>query len=61
MSAACSSKRVRRRRRAATKAEARALLQQMKMDVDAHGHLGDAQRLVSEAVEAYLRLRRISD
>lgn len=50
-------KRIRRRRRASTKAEARALLAKMKKDVETHGHLGDAQRPVRDTVEAYLRLR----
>jgi integrase len=50
-------KRIRRRRRASTKVEARALLAKMKKDVETHGHLGDAQRPVRDTVEAYLRLR----
>ena len=50
-------KRVRRRRRASTKAEAQALLREMRKEVAAHGHLGDAQRLVRETVDDYLKLR----
>lgn len=50
-------KRIRRRRRASTKAEARALLAKMKKDVETHGHLGDAQRPVRDTIDAYLRLR----
>lgn len=46
-----------RRRRAPTKAEARALLREMQKEVASHGHLGDAQRLVAAAVESYLALR----
>ena len=52
-----SGKRVRRRRRASTKAEARSLLQQMRNEIASHGHLGDAQRLVRETVKAYMKLR----
>ena len=50
-------KRVRRRRRASTKAAAQALLREMKKEVATHGHLGDAQRLVRESVDDYLKLR----
>ena len=52
-----NGKRNRRRRRAATKAEARALLREMQKELSAHGHLGDAQRLVRDTVDAYMRLR----
>ena len=55
--AGVNGKRTRRRRRAASKAEARALLAEMKKDVKTHGHLGDAQRPVRDTVEAYLTLR----
>ncbi len=50
-------KRVRRRRRASTKAEAQTLLRQMQGEVATHGYLGDAQRLVSDTVDTYIQLR----
>lgn len=50
-------KRVRRRRRASTKAEAQGHLREMHAEFGIHGHLGDAQRLVLDTVEAYLTLR----
>ena len=55
--ARADGKRVRRRRRASTKAEAQALLREMQKEVGAHGHLGDAQRLVRDTVDTYLKLR----
>ncbi|MCP4967293.1 MAG: tyrosine-type recombinase/integrase [bacterium] len=50
-------KRVRRRRRAPTRAKARALLREMQKEVATHGHLGDAQRLVGDTIEVYLKMR----
>lgn len=55
--AGADKKRVRRRRRALTRREAQALLREMQKEVAVHGHLGDAQRLVCDTVEAYLKLR----
>lgn len=55
--AVAGGRRVRRRRRASTKAEAAALLREMQKELASHGHLGDAQRLVAAAVESYLKLR----
>lgn len=57
LAAGGGGKRVRRRRRAATRAEARALLREMQKEVAAHGHLGDAQRVVRDTIDAYLKLR----
>lgn len=55
--AVAGGKRVRRRRRASTKAEANRLLREMQKELSTHGHLGNAQRTVGEMVEAYLDLR----
>ncbi|MEM9656645.1 MAG: hypothetical protein AAGA65_31515, partial [Actinomycetota bacterium] len=57
LSAVAGGKRVRRRRRAPTKAEANRLLREMQKELATHGHLGNAQRTVGEMIETYLELR----
>jgi len=56
--AGADGRRVRRRRRASTKAEARSLLREMQKEMASHGHLGNAQRAVGATVESYLALRQ---
>ena len=50
--------RVRRKRRARTKAEAMALLRQMRDDVATHGDIGSGQRHVRDSLADYLKVRR---
>ena len=57
LSSTGTGKRVRRRRRARTKAEARQLLREMQTELATRGEIGDANRLVSKTLAAYLDLR----
>lgn len=54
-------RRIRKKRRARTKAEAQGLLRQMREDVERHGGVGDGVRTIADTIADYLVVRGSED